>query len=49
VGAAAGLIMIPTLLAMVLIAWFGAETRGRDLRDLEADPSPLLATAGGGG
>jgi putative MFS transporter len=49
VGAAAGLIMIPTLLAMGLIAWFGAETRGRDLRDLEADPSDLLAVASSGG
>jgi putative MFS transporter len=49
VGPAAGLIMVPTLLAMVLIAWFGAETRGRDLRDLEAAPSPLLAAARSGG
>jgi putative MFS transporter len=44
VGAAAGLIMIPTVLSMGLIARFGAETRGRDLRELETD-----STARGGG
>jgi putative MFS transporter len=49
VGAAAGLIMIPTLIAMVLVAWWGAETRGRDLRDLEADSPPLLAAVRSGG
>jgi putative MFS transporter len=49
VGPAAGLILIPTLLAMVLIGRFGTETRGRDLRDLEAEPSPLLAAARTGG
>ena len=40
VGAAAGLIVIPTILGMVLIARFGAETRGRDLRDLEIAETP---------
>jgi putative MFS transporter len=41
VGAAAGLIMIPTVLAMVLIGRFGRETRGHDLRELEVDePTP---------
>jgi putative MFS transporter len=45
VGAAAGLIIIPTLLAMALIARFGAETRGRDLRELEAPRAVVLATA----
>jgi putative MFS transporter len=34
-GAAALLIMAPVVLAMVLIAWFGDETRGRDLRELD--------------
>ncbi|THD35622.1 MAG: MFS transporter [Sphingomonas sp.] len=34
-GVAAGLIMIPTLLALGLCAWFGRETRGRDLRLLD--------------
>ena len=32
---AAGVIAIPTLLSLLLIAIFGQETRGRDLRDLE--------------
>jgi putative MFS transporter len=31
------LVMVPTALALGLVAWFGRETRGRDLRDLEAD------------
>ena len=30
------LVMAPTVLSLVLVAWFGTETRGRDLRDLEA-------------
>lgn len=34
-GAAAALIGIPMAGALVLIAWLGRETRGRDLRDLE--------------
>jgi putative MFS transporter len=34
-GLAAILIMIPTALALVLLIWFGKETRGRDLRDLD--------------
>ena len=33
------LIMVPTAASLVLIAWFGKETRGRDLRDLEVDGS----------
>jgi putative MFS transporter len=36
IGIAAALIAIPAILAMLLIAWFGRETRGRDLRELEA-------------
>ncbi|MDB5475757.1 MAG: major facilitator superfamily 1 [Phenylobacterium sp.] len=48
VGLAAGLIMIPTLLAMVLVARFGTETRGRDLRELEAPAAPALAAVAGG-
>src|SRR6476469_6270747 len=36
-GLSAGLIMIPAALAMVLVGWFGRETRGSDLRDLDAD------------
>ncbi|HWE45022.1 MAG TPA: MFS transporter [Caulobacteraceae bacterium] len=40
VGVAAGLIIIPTILALLLIARFGAETRGRDLRELEDSAAP---------
>ena len=36
-GLSSALIMVPTALALVLVAWFGRETRGRDLRDLDAD------------
>jgi putative MFS transporter len=36
-GLSAGLIMIPAALALGLIAWFGRETRGSDLRDLDID------------
>jgi putative MFS transporter len=28
-------IMVPTLIGLVLVAWFGKETRGRDLRELD--------------
>jgi putative MFS transporter len=31
------LVMVPTALALALVAWFGRETRGRDLRDMETD------------
>lgn len=31
------LLMVPTALSLFLVAWFGRETRGRDLRDLDAD------------
>ena len=34
-GVAAGLIMVPTVLAVALCAWFGRETKGRDLRLLD--------------
>jgi len=40
-GLSSGLIMIPTALALVLVAWFGRETRGRDLRDLDADSGQI--------
>jgi putative MFS transporter len=35
IGVAAALIAVPALLSVALIAWFGRETRGRDLRELE--------------
>jgi putative MFS transporter len=34
-GWVAAAIMVPTLAALVLVVWFGRETRGRDLRDLD--------------
>jgi putative MFS transporter len=34
-GVSAILIMVPTALALGLLVWFGKETRGRDLRDLD--------------
>lgn len=34
-GTSALMVMVPTALSLVLVAWFGRETRGRDLRDLE--------------
>jgi MFS transporter, putative metabolite:H+ symporter len=37
-------IMIPTLAAVILVAWFGKETRGRDLRDLDPDGHTFAAT-----
>ena len=40
-GLSAALIMIPTMLALVLVAWFGRETRGSDLRDLDADSGQM--------
>lgn len=36
-GTASLAVMVPTVLSLVLVAWFGRETRGRDLRDLDAD------------
>ena len=35
-GLAAGVIAIPTVASLLLITTFGNETRGRDLRELEA-------------
>jgi putative MFS transporter len=37
-------IMVPTLAALVLVAWFGKETRGRDLRELDPDGHTFAAT-----
>lgn len=37
-------IMVPTVGALLLIAWFGKETRGRDLRDLDPDGHTFAAT-----
>jgi putative MFS transporter len=37
-------IMVPTLVALLLVSWFGSETRGRDLRDLDPDGHTFAAT-----
>lgn len=37
-GLAAAIVAVPALASLALIAWFGRETRGRDLRDLESAP-----------
>jgi putative MFS transporter len=34
-GAAAALVAVPAGLSLLLVGWFGRETRGRDLRELE--------------
>lgn len=38
------MIAVPTALAMGLVAWFGKETRGRDLRVLDPDGTTFAAT-----
>jgi putative MFS transporter len=37
-------IMVPTAGALLLVAWFGKETRGRDLRELDPDGHTFAAT-----
>jgi putative MFS transporter len=37
-------IMVPTAGALILIAWFGKETRGRDLRELDPDGHTFAAS-----
>ncbi|WP_235913287.1 MFS transporter [Croceibacterium salegens] len=36
-GAVSIIVVLPTVAALLLVAWFGQETRGRDLRDLDPD------------
>lgn len=38
------IIIVPTILALILVAMFGKETRGRDLRDLDPDGHTFRAT-----
>jgi putative MFS transporter len=38
------IIIVPTLGALALVAWYGKETRGRDLRDLDPDGHTFAAT-----
>jgi putative MFS transporter len=42
-GLAAGLVAIPSVLSMLLIALLGRDTRGRDLRELETVPTSTIA------
>jgi putative MFS transporter len=37
-------IVVPTLAALALVAWYGKETRGRDLRELDPDGHTFDAT-----
>jgi len=37
-------IMVPTVAALILVAWFGKETRGRDLRELDPEGNAFAAT-----
>jgi len=37
-------IIVPTIAALGLVAWFGKETRGRDLRDLDPDGHTFAST-----
>ena len=37
-------IMVPTIAALILVSWFGKETRGRDLRELDPDGHTFAAT-----
>jgi putative MFS transporter len=38
------IIIVPTIGALILVVWFGKETRGRDLRDLDPDGHTFAAT-----
>lgn len=38
------IIVVPTVGAFILVAWFGKETRGRDLRDLDPEGHVFAAT-----
>jgi putative MFS transporter len=37
-------IMVPTVAALILVAWLGKETRGRDLRELDPDGHTFAAS-----
>src|SRR5690606_9303946 len=43
-GLVSAAILLPTLAALALVAWYGQETRGRDLRDLDPDGHTFRAT-----
>jgi putative MFS transporter len=43
-GFVSAAILLPTVAALALVAWYGKETRGRDLRDLDPDGHTFAAT-----
>lgn len=43
-GAVALIIIVPTVAALVMVGWFGKETRGRDLRELDPDGRTFTTT-----
>ena len=43
-GIVAFVIIVPTIAALILVGWFGKETRGRDLRNLDPDGHTFAAT-----
>jgi putative MFS transporter len=43
-GIVSVVILLPTAAALALVAWYGKETRGRDLRDLDPDGHTFAAT-----
>ncbi|HJR82747.1 MAG TPA: MFS transporter [Sphingomicrobium sp.] len=43
-GVVSIVIIVPTVAALFLVAWFGKETRGRDLRDLDPDARTFAAS-----
>ena len=38
------IIIVPTIVALLMVAWLGKETRGRDLRDLDPDGHTFAAS-----
>jgi putative MFS transporter len=38
------IVMVPTVAALILVAWFGKDTRGRDLRVLDPRGHSFAAT-----
>jgi putative MFS transporter len=43
-GVVALIIIVPTIAALMLVAWFGKETRGLDLRELDPEGNTFAAT-----
>jgi putative MFS transporter len=43
-GVVSLIIIVPTIAALILVAWFGKETRGLDLRELDPEGNTFAAT-----